>query len=367
MTRVLALTIRPREAADTRYRLLEYFPYLEKVGFEFVHKSLLSSEFYSRQQSGRLGLGDAVGFAAAVVKRAAGLLKNLNCDVVWVSRELMPYGPPLLEKLLFSSGLPVILDIDDALFEADPLGGRGHKKLRDFKKYEYIASRCRAVVAGNSYLAAYYAKLAGNVHLIPTCVDHLKYAAIDHLPDPDGRIRLGWLATPANVGHLDLVRGPIESLARRYDIEFRAVGLTKALPWAMPHIRSIPWRLPEEMEYLREFDIGLMPLADSLFTRGKCSFKLIQYMAAGVPAVVSPVGANCETLIDGEQGFLAETPEQWEEYLEKLILNENLRRKMGLSGRERVRTHYSLAAYWPKYADILRGDDAAKNKVGEYA
>ncbi|MDR2391298.1 MAG: glycosyltransferase family 4 protein [Planctomycetota bacterium] len=355
MTRVLALTIRPLDGPDTRYRILEYIPHLEKAGIEVVHNSLLSRNFYRRQQARKLNVSDALSFIAAALGRAAGLLRHLSFDAVWLARELLPYGPPLLERLLFQTGVPVVLDVDDALFEPDPAGGFLHRNIRDFTKYAYIVPRCRTVVAGNRYLADYFSRLNVAVEIIPTCVDHLKYAGIARRPSPDDRIRLGWIGTPANRGHLDLIRTAVERLARHHPLEFRAVGLGSPLGWDMDRCLSIPWRLPEELDYFTDFDIGVMPLADTAFTRGKCAFKIIQYMAAGVPVAASPVAANREVMIAGEQGFFAEEPQEWERVLETLILDKELCRRMGESGRTRVREKFSLAAHWSRYADILRG------------
>ncbi|MDR1612304.1 MAG: glycosyltransferase family 4 protein [Planctomycetota bacterium] len=354
MTKILALTIRPVEGPDSRYRILEYIPFLKEAGIEVVHHSLIDSAFYQRRQRGKPALFDPFRFAGAVLARAAELARRPAYDAVWVGRELMPYGPPLLERLLFRSGVPVVLDIDDALFEPDPAGGFFHRKLRDFRKYAYIAPRSRTVVVGNRRLAAYFSGRAPRVELIPTCVDHRKYAGIARRPDPSGRVRIGWIGTPANRSHLERIRGAVERLASRHRLEFRAVGINQPLGWAMKRAYGIPWELGKELEYFADFDIGVMPLADTAFTRGKCAFKMVQYMAAGLPVVASPVGANRETLVAGGQGFFAETPDEWETALETLIRDPGLRRGMGASGRERVRERYSLVSQWPRYADILR-------------
>lgn len=355
MTKVLALTIRPVEGPDTRYRILEYIPFLENAGIEVVHRSLLDAEFYKHQQTRSLTAYDALRFAGAVLGRTANLLRRPRYDAVWLSRELLPYGPPLLERLLFRSGVPVVLDVDDALFQPDPAGGFFHRKIRDFNKFAFIAPRCRTVVVGNRYLADYYSRFTSQVELIPTSVDHRKFADIARSPNPSSRIRVGWIGTSTNLPQLELMRGAVERLAERHNIEFRAVGPGKPLGWNMEHQYAVPWKLEHELDYFADFDIGVMPLADTPFTRGKCAFKMIQYMAAGLPVVASPVGANRETLFDGQQGFFAETQEKWGSALEKLVLDAELRRKMGESGRERVREHYSLVSQWPRYADILRG------------
>ncbi|MCC8190058.1 MAG: glycosyltransferase family 4 protein [Planctomycetes bacterium] len=307
MTRILALSIRPLEGPDTRYRMIEYIPFLREAGITVQHRSLLSARFYARQQAGRLGAVDVAAFAGAVARRTAEILGRLDYDCIWLSRELLPYGPPFLERLLFRKGIPVVLDVDDALFAPDPLGDVLHRRLRDFGKFAVIAPRARSLVVSNRFLADYYAQFTSRIAVIPTCVDHRKYAGIRHRPDPAGRIRVGWIGTAANLGHLELMRGAMERLARRYPLEFRAVGPKRELHWNMEHARIIPWTLAEELEYFRDFDIGVMPLADTTFTRGKSSFKMIQCLAAGLPVVASPVGSNCETMVDGEHGFFATT------------------------------------------------------------
>lgn len=362
MIRVLALTVRPVEGPDTRYRVLEYIPNLLRHGIDVRHRSLLSSRFYTRQQSGRLGPADAASFALAVLARAARLVRRPDCDVVWLGRELLPYGPPLLERLLFRTGVPVVLDIDDAIFEADPAGGVLHRTLRDFGKYRYIAPRCRTIVPGNSYLADYFSRLNGDVRVIPTCVDFARYAAIRRRPSPEGRVRVGWIGTATNLIHLDMIRPAMERLARRRPVEFRAVGVNRPLGWDMDHALSIPWRLAEETDYFADFDIGVMPLPDTPFTRGKCAFKMVQYMAAGVPVVASPVGANRETMREGEEGLFAANDDEWETALEALITDARLRDAMGNAGRERARERFSLESQAPGYAAIFR--DATRGARG---
>lgn len=357
MTRVLALTVRPVEGPDTRYRIMQYLPLLTQEGFTVEHRHLLSSTFYRRQQRKELSFFDVFRYSAAVLKRAWHLLRHHHdYDTIWISRELMPLGPPIMERLLFSrfSG-KVIMDFDDALFQADPLGGFMHRHIRDFNKYTYIAPRCTAIVCGNMFLADYFKQFCPNTVIISTCVDHNRYAAIPRIPSPAGRVRVGWIGTATNRGHVELLQKPIEALARRVDFEFISVGLSEPLAWNIPHIRNLSWSLAHELEYFGNFDIGVMPLEDSIFTRGKCAFKLIQYLAAGLPVVASPVGANCEVVEHGVHGFLADTDKEWEQSLERLILDADLRKRMGEAGKQRIYEQYSLHRCGPQYAALLRG------------
>lgn len=353
MPNILALTVRPVEAPDTRYRILEYIPFFEKAGLAVTHRSLLPSDFYKRQNAKKLGLLDVPRFAWYAAKRLAGVLRRPPCDAVWLCREMLPYGPPIMERLLFNSGVPVVLDVDDALFEPDPLGGFMHHHIRSFRKFEFIAPRCAAVVVGNEYLKSYYSRFSEKVQQIPTCVDYLKFLKVVNSPSPNGAVRIGWIGTPSNAGHLEIIRKPMERLMRKCDVEFRIVGLNEAPQWDTDRIQVEKWELAKELDYFSRFDIGVMPLADTAFTRGKCAFKMIQYMAAGLPVVASPVGANVETLEEGKQGFLADGDDAWEAALEKLVLDAAMRGRMGESGRKRVAEFYSFESQWRKYSDIF--------------
>ena len=245
----------------------------------------------------------------------------------------------------------MILDVDDALHIADKESSRLLPRLlRDRGKFGRMAARYTTVVCGNAYLAEFYGQHSAQVEIIPTVVDAA--ATCRCLPVRSETIRIGWIGTPLNRHHLDSLYPAFSALAQERRFELVVVGLNEPLNWDLPGIRYIKWNLAEEFDYFAHFDIGIMPLKDSRFARGKCAFKLVQYMAAGLPVVASPVGANCEVVEQGRNGYLADTQEDWHSVLRTLIDDPELRRRMGRQGSHLVREVYSVDAGWA----ALRGD-----------
>jgi len=354
MPRILALTVRPLAGPDTRYRIAQYVRPLAEQGIHIEVHPLFSDAYYRRLGRPGQRWTKAGGLAAAWCRRLGDIARHARrADAVWVGRELFPLGPPLLEQLLFRRNPRVILDIDDAIYLPDDANaGFIHRRLRDFGKLGRIAGQFKAVVCGNEFLAQYFRPRTAAVHVVPTVVPMADYGGIVRSPSP--RPRIGWIGTPTNAHHLELVRQPLEALARSREFSFTVVGVSQPLEWRLPHLTHLPWTLAEELKYFEGFDIGIMPLHDFPFARGKCAFKLIQYMAAGIPVVASPVGSNLDVVYDGENGFLADSPQAWTEALARLLDHADLRRTMGEAGRRTVRERFSLEGYQTRYADIIK-------------
>ncbi len=274
-------------------------------------------------------------------------------DAVWILRELAPIGPPFLERLVFRLNRSVILDIDDAIFLRDKASKEFiHNHLRDFSKFEKIADQYQLVVCGNRFLADYFINLGARVEIIPTVVNSQKYSMTKHTNSH--RPRLGWIGTPSNYIHLNLIKRPILRLARELDVQLVIIGLTRRLSWGFEGINYVSWELSKELSYFGMFDIGLMPVLDFEFTKGKCAFKIIQYMAAGLPVVASPVGANAQVVGHGVNGFLANSGVEWEDCLRDLLTDPDLRKRMGNHGKQTVREHFSLEVWGERYSDIFK-------------
>jgi glycosyltransferase involved in cell wall biosynthesis len=355
MFRVLAFTVKPRESADSRYRILQYQTIAKQDGVIIEHRSLMDAKYFQWQVKNiHLLLRTSFYPVLLAIRFWQVLFQAPKYDAVWISREMAPFGPPILERLLVRISRRVILDVDDALHVSDKASSRFIPRLlRDHGKFARMAHAYSAVVCGSRNLADYYRQYSANVFVIPTAVDTDLYAGITRLPSPV--VRIGWIGTPLNRHHLELLRPALTKLARERGFELVLVGLNEPLDWRLPAIRYIEWNLQEELTYFAHFDIGVMPLEDSAFARGKCAFKMIQCMAAGLPVVASPVGANCEVLQDGINGFLAGTDEDWTSRLRQLIDDAGLRERMGANGRAVVRKSYSAQRVWPVYSTILAG------------
>lgn len=250
-------------------------------------------------------------------------------------------------------------DFDDAVMfheieRNEPLRGKY------FTRFTAMCGRCRGVIAGNTTLAE-LARLARGVGewdpsvlVLPTPVD--TEAIVPRAYDPTRRgLRIGWMGTRGNLGHLMSIADPLRRVMSAFPGSELLV-VTDGAPEldAMP-VRVKPWSAGDEADDLRSFDVGIMPLRDNLWTRGKGGFKLLQYMAAGVAAVASPVGINREIIVHGENGFLAGNEIEWEECLCRLLEDLELRRRLGLSGRATVESRFALTTYNRRLAEFLEG------------
>ena len=355
MFSVLAFTVKPRASADTRYRILQYEALAKQDDVVIEHRSLINA-MYDRWQTKdvHLLLRTLIYPVLLALRFWQVLFQAPKYDAIWICREMAPFGPPILEQLLLRTCKRVILDVDDALHISEKVSSRLIPRLlRDNGKFARMAHAYSAIICGSRNLADYYSQYSANVSVIPTVVDADRYAGITPVPSPV--VRIGWIGTPLNRHNVEILRPALTQLARERFFELVLVGLNETLDWSLPAIRYVEWNLQEELTFFAHFDIGVMPLQDSAFARGKCAFKLIQYMAAGLPVVASPVGANCEVVQDGINGYLAETDEDWTSRLRKLIDDAGLRVRMGANGRTVVRQSYSAHGFWPAYATILTG------------
>ena len=355
--KILAITVKPVLAPETRYRVLQYIEPFNRAGLKVDHRSFLDEYFF------RLHVGQKSGPASTVKKlihyfilyarMVVFLMKNMHhYDAIWINREISPVGPPILEKILFSFKKKIILDIDDAIYLKDPTSNSFiHRYLRDFSKFEKTGPLFDHIVCGNSYLARYFDQFNHNVSIIPTVVSIARYRQIKK--KTNRIVRIGWIGTPTNYAHFEIIKAPVCRLAKKAEFEIEIVGLNERLDWPIENMIYTDWRLEDESDYFGRFDIGIMPLIDNKFTRGKCAFKIIQYMAAGIPVVASPVGANREVIKDGINGFLAENEMQWYHKLALLIERVELRKDLGREGFKTVRERYSLESQWENYAKIF--------------
>jgi glycosyltransferase involved in cell wall biosynthesis len=353
MFTVLALTVKPGESADTRYRILQYQAPALRAGIRVDHRSLMSARYFQWQLQNVHLLERLLLYPFLLALRLWHVLYLApKYDAIWVSRELAPLGPPFLEYLLLKRCRRVILDVDDALHLPYPGGSRLIPRLlRDYTKFGRLAPSYSAVVCGNAYLADFYRTHGANVHIIPTVVDAYRYQSVVRVRSE--KVRIGWIGTPLNKHHLNLLQPALSALARDSRFELVIVGLNEELAWDFARIRYMNWNLRDELSFFGHFDIGIMPLEDSPFARGKCAFKLIQYMAAGLPVVASAVGANCDVVRHGENGYLASSQNEWQSALRRLIDSPSLRRRLGENGRALVRRSYSVSAVWGSYSKIL--------------
>ena len=351
--RVLALMKYGARAASTRQRLLQYQPYLAQHGIEIEVSSLLDDDHVRALFEGRTS--HPMSIVSAYVRRIGVLLRAARYDVLWVHYETFPYLPGIIEQSLGLTGKPVILDFDDAIFHgydrhANPLVrwllGR---KLIGLMRGAFVC------ICGNAYLQAYAAKHAQRAIVVPTVVDTAVYVPPEIDAAPDRRV-VGWIGSPSTwASHHTPLLPTLLPMLRGHGAILKVVGAGPDSR-GIDGIESVDWSEASEVSEIQGMDVGIMPLPDDDWARGKCGYKLIQYMACGVPVIASPVGVNSQIVEDGKNGYLAEQDLDWSTALARLLADPVLRHSMGRAGRDRVVTHYSLAS---QRATILHEIQAA--------
>jgi len=352
--KILFLTPHPEEGASSRVRVYQFVPYLETMGHVCYVRPFLSSKAYARRLLRVSSTAENNRWLiVGLLRRFRDLLLATRCDVVFIHREAFPYGPPILERLLSLLGCKMALDFDDALFISHPEeDSRGlYHWMKNPSRFRATLQLATHAVAGNSFLADYARHHCREVSVIPSVIDSRRYVA-KPVRNSDQPLVIGWMGSPSTAGNLFLVKSALSRLLDRYKVQLRVVGATLPTSWGLP-AECREFQLASEIQDLQSFDVGIMPLTDDEWTKGKCAFKALQYMGAGIPVVSSPVGVVQEIIRDGQNGMIADTEDDWFRKLEILITNPGLRHQIGCQGREYVVKHYSIEAAMPRLLSVL--------------
>ena len=352
--RVLFLTPHPLEGASSRYRVLQYLPYLEAQGVRCTVSSFLSPRFYRIVYQPGRWLAKTGYFMLSSLKRLRDLLRSNEYDVVFIHLEAFPIGPPLIEWALAVTNIPIVFDMDDAIFlSRDSMANSFLNRLRMPQKLPAILRRSRYVITCNDYLRSYVEQCNVHVCVIPTCVDTQQFTVPAQRP-ARSRPLIGWIGSHSTAPYFDILKPVFTQLAKRYDVTVKIVGAGR--PFDLPGVEVIqePWSLANEVTSFQELDIGVYPLPTTPWALGKAGFKTVQYMAVGVPCVVSDVGRNREIVQDGVNGFLTHSTDDWVNKLGQLLADPSLRLRLGLAGRKTVEERFAAQLYVPTYLDILR-------------
>jgi glycosyltransferase involved in cell wall biosynthesis len=342
----------PTEVASNRLRIEQYVPYLVARGWRPRTYRFMSSGFYRLAYTpGRFG-AKAVALLRATADRLGQISRIRRADVVVIHREAFPWGPPLLEERLARAGCRIVFDFDDAIYLPNwSPANRAVRWLKRPSKTGRIIAHARHVIAGNRYLAEYARLHNRHVTVIPTPVDTTRFRPAVPEVERD-TVTIGWVGSHTTVETLRGIEPVLRALADRYpQVRFLVIGGQYA--GNVPRLENRPWALAREVEDLRDIDVGLMPLPDDEWSRGKCGFKALLYMSMGIPPVCSPVGVNCDIVTDGVNGFLAEAEDAWYQRLAHLVESSTDRRRMGAAGRETVERQYSVVAQAPRFVGVL--------------
>lgn len=340
-----------RLGASSRLRMFQYERYLRLEG---VHAE--KCPFFDDKYLVRLYAYQKVRarIAVAFLRRIRQLRSVGKTDLLWVEKEALPWMPWLLERALLPRGIPIVTDYDDATFHNYDLHRLPAIRYLLGKKIDAVMATATLVLAGNAYLAE-RARLSGArwVEIVPTVVDTSRYSI-----KPTGLSicapRIGWCGTPSTwTEYMAPMMPLLAEIAESESARLMAVGAGKAAA-ANSFLDSLPWTEETEVSRIREMDIGIMPLVDTPWARGKCGYKLIQYMACGIPVIASPVGVNSEIVEHGVNGFLATSEAEWRQALVSLLRDPTLRRRMGIEGRRKVEAQYSLDVWGPRVTRFLK-------------
>jgi glycosyltransferase involved in cell wall biosynthesis len=348
---VLALTRYDRLGPSSRLRILQFVPALRQFGIVVTVDPLLQDSQLAQKLAGRRYRGPDLAWS--YLRRLWTLRGARQYDLIWVQKEAFPWLPAFTERFPGLLRVPYVVDYDDPTFHSYNQHPKAIVRAALGAKIADVMRHAAAVVVGNAYLAQ-YARAAGakSIVEIPTVVDVARYQ-ISRSPRATGPIRIGWIGTPSTSRYLDDIAPSLRQLMRRKEAKLVVVG---APHFSMAGVSSEArqWHESSEVAAIQSFDVGVMPLRDTPFARGKCGYKLIQYMACGLPTVASPVGANATIVDHGRTGFLATTQGEWLDRLSDLARDANLRAHLGQAGREKAVALYSLERATPVLAEVLR-------------
>jgi len=346
---VLLLSRYGNLGASSRIRSYQYLPYLREQGIEVTLAPLFQNDYLRDLYAGKRPR--PLSILATYLHRIGALLRGKKFDLLWIEYEIFPWLPSWLELLVLSTGTPCLVDYDDAIFHR--YDRHPNLLVRQIlgRKIDAVMRHATTVVVGNEYLRNHAIKAgAQRVEILPTSVDLARYT----LPTPvrNETFTIGWIGSPPTTRYLHLIHAALANVCAHSQARVVLVGASEPGWQDVPHTLH-PWSENTEVDEISGFDVGIMPLENSPWERGKCGYKLIQYMACGKPVIASPVGINTRIVESGINGYLAETTRDWVQALTTLMSDAALRQKMGTAGRTKIERDYTVQVNAPRLAAIM--------------
>jgi glycosyltransferase involved in cell wall biosynthesis len=335
------------KAPSQRFRFEQYLALLRQHNYEFTVQSFWDVKGWDVLYRKGHVLHKLFSFLSGVYNRIKALFQISNFDYVFIHREVVPIGPPVFEWMIVKIfKKKVIYDFDDAIWipntsEENKIVSflKWHSKVKQICKWSY------AVSCGNPFLADFARLLNSHTVINPTTIDTVLLHNPELYPKSKNKnkITIGWTGTHSTLKYLDQLLPVIARLEEKYgdQIELLVIANTPPL-FKIRSLKFIPWHLETEIKDLSQVDIGIMPLTDDLWAKGKCGFKILQYLALEIPALASPIGVNSEIISDQVNGYLCATHEDWYGSLDRLIQSDALRDQIGKNGRQKVISNYSV-------------------------
>jgi glycosyltransferase involved in cell wall biosynthesis len=351
MPRILFIAShRPERSPGQRFRFEQYLGALEKAGWSYDHSHLVNADD-DRILYQRGNYFDKARFVRRCHSiRQMDVSRMNDFDVIFLYREALMTRSMRYELKFRKSRAKLIFDFDDSVWLPNVSeANRRWSWMKDASKTSKLIGLSDLVFAGNAYLADYAKPFNSNTLIVPTTIDTDEY-----LPKPqvasNGPVVIGWSGSITTIQHFKYAIPALKVLKEKYGdrIAIRVIG-DGSYSEASLGVQGLPWKKATELDDLRAMDIGIMPLPDDEWARGKCGLKGLQYMALGLPTIMSPVGVNSEIIQDGQDGFLATPTEEWVEKISRLVDDAELRARMGAAARKTVVDRYSLNAWKERY------------------
>ena len=340
-------------APSQRFRFEQYFDILKSNGFDFDVKTYLD-------ERAMIYLYEPGNFVRKVWKVKLGLLKRFvqlftlfKYDFVFVHREAAPVGPPIFEWIITKVfRKKVIFDFDDAIWLKNTSSTNSVISL--FKRYrnaENVCSWAWKVSCGNDYLADHARKFNQYVVVNPTTIDteNLHNRVKQYSGE---KITIGWTGTHSTIKYLDALIPILKKLENEFDFNFLVIA-DRQTDFDLKSLQFVPWNKQSEIDDLLKMDVGVMPLEDDKWAKGKCGFKALQYMALGIPAIVSPVGVNTKIVDHGANGWICQSPEEWEQTLRQILEKQIELKTFSTAARTKIEAHYSVKSNTPNFLHLF--------------
>ena len=335
----------------SRYRIYQFLPYLEHADIQCAVYPLFESAYFKLleiQSKPVRVVAVAVYSGVRFLKRLWDLVAVKRPELLVVEGQLFPYCPPWVEKLLVYLGHRVVIEFDDAIYLT-----RFHER-----KLPQLLNLSASVIVGNRTLAEYASRYSSSVTIVPTVVDTERFApnapsSTRTLSERDSRITIVWIGLAYNAPYLEALTSAIQRVQQEFHARFRVIS-SRPPKLKGIEVDFVPWEFRTEVERLQDCQIGIMPLPDSEWAKGKCGLKLLQYMAVGMAAVASPIGVNREIITPEENGLFATSPDDWGRQLGRLCRDASLRHQLGTAGRRTVEERYALNMWGPRLGDIYQ-------------
>lgn len=349
--KILFIIPYPLEGASSRYRVHQYLPVLKQGGFSYTVSPFISHKFYKIIYSRGKIFRKVFYTLQGLFRRCFDVVRLPFYDLIFIHIESTPFSLPALECFAKLLGKPIIYDFDDAHF-LKRKSSWFRIIFRSHRKTARIIHLSNHILVCNNYLREFSLKHAvrNKITVLPTPIDTDKFKGIERKnPVPV----IGWIGSHSTFIYLEQILDVFEVLKEKFDFELKIVGAPKKISLMNVSVIQKKWCLEQELSDFQNLDIGVYPLGNSEWVRGKAAFKAIQYMAVQVPCVASNVGMNREVIQSGVNGFLVNTREEWIEKLSLLLESKAERQRLAENGRKTVEEHYSLKTLSPKFVQTL--------------